>query len=417
MIKNIFTLIVGLVLFLTNGSAQYYLEDMEASNPATTTFDNTQYVSSSNGLTWKLNQCRYSTKGGHNIDGKSVLLKAGEGNVESPVISGGVRKISFQQFRGWSDPDVRTFSLIVSDIDNHQQFTYPFTREEGASTVEEFTVSNLSISGNFSLKIVNTSTSVVIAIDNIKWLPAETYYEGVENISDVNTGYHNAAYVGEDGLTWNYEKGRSAIAANVTPISGNNGLMLNTGWGNILSGVLVDGISELHFSARQAWVSKDNDRNLKVRIWDETMTTKLFEQDLIYKGVVNTGTIQTQKFDLTGLDIKGKCRIRILNVTSTGGSEILIDDIIWKSNPNSTAIADVLDEVQKAKIYMKDQYIVVEQDGYEDGQVSVYSLAGELVLKTKICMGGNNIPFTEKGLFIVNLQNGKNNQSVKIVAK
>lgn len=413
--KKIYHLLIGLFAILMNSTAQMYVEDMEASNPSDTGYDNTQFVSSSNGLNWTLNQCRYSSNAAHNIDGRSVLLKAVEGYIQSPVINGGVQKISFQQYRGWSNVDVRTFDLVLTNLDTSEEISYSFSREEGASSVEEYSVYP-DISGDFSFKIVNTTSSVVIAIDNIKWFSANSFNEDIEGISDANTGYHSGSYTGVDGLNWSYDKARSAVAANTAAIEGTNSIMINTGWGYILSDVLNDGISELSFSAKQAWSSKDNDRTIKVRIYDETMTNVLFQKDLTYQGLASVGSIQTQQFTVTGVAVTGNCRIQIFNVTSTAGSEILIDDIFWKSNPVSTALSSVNKEKSLADVYAQDSQMIINQRYDKSGEIAVYSISGKLMFKGKTHKGINTFRFSHRGIFIINLTtiDGKS-QSSKLV--
>ncbi|TLX71386.1 T9SS type A sorting domain-containing protein [Labilibacter sediminis] len=404
--KKFYSIIGVLVFGVMSTFAQSFTEDFEASNPMVGGYDNTTFVSSTNGLTWTLNSCRYDANAAFNIEGRSVMLRAEYGNVQSPVITDGLRQLSFMQHRSWSNTDDRTFTVVITDETTKTTQQFDFTRAGTDASAETFVIDGLTIDGDFSFVITNTTPSVPITIDNITWLGPNVIYENFENVDKVNTGYHDASFAATDGSTWNYTKSRSGEQ------NGTNALMMNSGWGQAQSSVIEGGVSSIVFTAQQVWTSNSQDRLIKVRVMDAAGSTILKNYDLTYNSVAQAPIVpETYIVDVTGVTVD--CKVFIIN-TSPASHELLLDDLyITKNSGTPTSIDNMKPTGDIIVRTVKDGIAV---DGLSAcSMVAIFDITGRCITKQLVNNAHAMIPVNSKGLHIVHVNEGGNTTVKKVV--
>ncbi|GAB2943015.1 hypothetical protein GCM10027048_04490 [Hymenobacter coalescens] len=121
------------------------------------------------------------------------------------------------------------------------------------------------------------------------------------------SSYVDGSYVGDNGITWNYVRGRGSVTLNGKAIT-----LEDVASSTVYSAPVPGGLSSLSFSYKRAF---SNDVNADVRV------------NGVSVGTLTTTTSATQTFSVSNLAFAGDVEIRVIQNAS--GNQVTIDDISW----------------------------------------------------------------------------------------
>lgn len=107
-----------------------------------------------NNITWTATDARVD----ETITGKAITIR--NGNLSSTAISGGIQSLTVTTQLKYSG----SANNLTLQINNVNVGTVPYS-----SSVTTTTVSNINVSGNFTIKLINPITSNRVAIDDLSW--------------------------------------------------------------------------------------------------------------------------------------------------------------------------------------------------------------------------------------------------------
>ena len=143
-------------------------ESLVEATGLTETFDNLDYSGGSyasgsfvgdNSITWTY----ANSRGDFDLEGNALMLKGSTGQVVSSTISGGISSFTVQFYDAYSG--AAELELYINDVLIATSITHD---GDSDNTPVTFTVENINISGDFTIKLVATDSQTVI--DNITWL-------------------------------------------------------------------------------------------------------------------------------------------------------------------------------------------------------------------------------------------------------
>jgi methyl coenzyme M reductase gamma subunit len=136
----------------------------------TETFDNfkltgTAYVNGSfvgvDGITWTYTGARNQES--YPINGNGIMFKDSLKYIESSNISGGISSFSVDLKKGFTSTKDRQVEVFINNVSIGKSVPFNDT------TVHNFSVNNINMSGNFKIKIVNVADGNQVVVDNITW--------------------------------------------------------------------------------------------------------------------------------------------------------------------------------------------------------------------------------------------------------
>ncbi|MDD2478213.1 MAG: lamin tail domain-containing protein, partial [Candidatus ainarchaeum sp.] len=143
------------------------LEDFTNSNATASYLDGT--FIGNDGITWSYGHSRNEDV--YPIDGKGLMLQRASDSYLEATIPGGIATFSFEYRKAYTGSSARQLELIINE--NQVATSTVFGSNNGAdNTVYTFSVPNVNVAGDVTVKIKNvgtTSTKRQTVIDNISW--------------------------------------------------------------------------------------------------------------------------------------------------------------------------------------------------------------------------------------------------------
>ncbi|MCY0977803.1 endonuclease [Chryseobacterium wangxinyae] len=112
------------------------------------------YAWTNNGITWTATDSRTD----ETLNGKAITVR--NGNLTSTAVSGGIQSITVTTQLKFSG----TSNNLNVEINGVNVGSIPYS-----STVTTTTISNINVTGNFTIKLINPVSSNRVAIDDISW--------------------------------------------------------------------------------------------------------------------------------------------------------------------------------------------------------------------------------------------------------
>lgn len=269
-------------------------------------------------------------------------LEVAEGASLSPS-TGALDAFSYTENEGPSDS--KSFTLTGSDLspaDATITITAPSNFEvsmddeafSGHVTVDAIagelasTTIHLRLSAGLGINTYNGTVSITggdastqVTVSG-EVLPDHDFFETFETPNfNLTASYINGSFVGVTGVTWTYVQSRDQ---NVTPINGNNAIMLRRVADNssLTSSTISGGINEFSVLLRKGFTGP-NDRQVELLIGPDVDNLQSFGTSVAYD--VND---EIRRFTVSDINYVGDF---VLRITNTQSGQIVIDDVSWAS--------------------------------------------------------------------------------------
>ena len=153
---------------IPEGTPKTYVETFGQRTSSGNYSGTSNYTSLDNGFIWSM-----KGRGDGTLDGNAWILgNAGDGSFVQVVATGGIASFSLDVVRYSTNTNARKLELFVNDVSKGT-----FDVSTNSDTVQKWTIDNINISGDITIKVVsiNTGSRGATIIDNFSWVE---YKEG-----------------------------------------------------------------------------------------------------------------------------------------------------------------------------------------------------------------------------------------------
>lgn len=180
-------------------------------------------------------------------------------------------------------------------------------------------IKNLSV----LLALVLMLGSVFAVLPNMVRAEEQILVETFDNYKDNNTGYSSGNFVGNHGITWNYEGARGNLMDSGVDyaIDGNGMILRRSGANSKVYATINGGIKDFSVDLKKAMT---NNNKREVELFINNVSKGTFELNNSIDGV--------QKFEVNDINIEGEFTLEIRHISGgSSNAQITVDNITWTS--------------------------------------------------------------------------------------
>ncbi len=234
---------------------------------------------------------------------------------------------------------------------------------------------------------------------------ASIYAQGLETFdnSTATASYSDGSFIGDGGVEWFFVHSRNE---GDFPIDGNGIMLRRSDEPSSLSATIQGGIGDFSVDTRKAFTG-NSQRILELYINDNLIDT--------FEPAFADGEDDTViPFTVDGIDVEGEFTIELRVAGSPGNRQIILDNLAWTAPPLS------VNENKNVSFKLfpnptNTGIVNIQSQSNQQLQVAVFDVLGKQVVSTTISNGTLNVSNLKSGVYFVQVTEGNNTSSKKLV--
>ena len=234
---------------------------------------------------------------------------------------------------------------------------------------------------------------------------AFVYGQGLETFdnSTATASYTDGSFVGDGGVEWFFVHARNE---GDFPIDDNGIMLRRSDEPSSLSATIQGGIGNFSVDTRKAFTG-NNQRILELYINGDLIDT--------FEPAFADGEDDTViPFTVDGIDVDGEFTIELRVGGSAGNRQIILDNLAWTAPPLS--VND--NNYAGFKLFpnpTSNGVVYIQTQTNQQLQVAVFDVLGKQVVSTTISNGTLNVSNLKSGVYFVQVTEGNNTSSRKLI--